>query len=167
VSCALWPVPRLAQVQEPGSAGRSSARRKRIGAAEARRSCRMPLSPEELYLQLCNLVAEMPDLVSAPITPDMNRWLGRACALVEQGGDLSDTVSIAQAQSNALDAPYRFLNDQNLPPTSPHTDPRQIQVCPIAVDARRIRSDVLLRNTAVTLTFPVCFQIANTESLKL
>jgi hypothetical protein len=44
----------------------------------------MPLTPEELYLQLGSLVAEMPDLANGPITPEVNRWMGRACALVNQ-----------------------------------------------------------------------------------
>ena len=42
-----------------------------------------PMTPEELYLQLADLVAEMPDLANSPITPEINRWLGRASAVVE------------------------------------------------------------------------------------
>lgn len=44
----------------------------------------MPLTPEALYLQLGSLVAEMPDLENGPITQEMNRWLGRAGALVKE-----------------------------------------------------------------------------------
>jgi hypothetical protein len=54
----------------------------------------MPLSPEELYLQLGNLVADMRDLAHAPITPEMNRWLGRACALIDPFADI-DIVEYA------------------------------------------------------------------------
>jgi hypothetical protein len=44
----------------------------------------MPVpTPEELYFQLGSLVAEMPDLTHDPITPEVNRWLGRAAILVE------------------------------------------------------------------------------------
>jgi hypothetical protein len=55
------------------------------------------LKPEELYLQLGRLVEEMPDLSTGPITPDVNKWLGRACALVEQVGDTVATVQIRTA----------------------------------------------------------------------
>ncbi len=41
------------------------------------------LTPEAIYQQLGSLVAEMPDLAHGPITPEMNRWLGRATLLVE------------------------------------------------------------------------------------
>jgi len=43
----------------------------------------MAMSPEELYLLLGTLIEEMPDLATGPITNDVNRWLGRAVALVQ------------------------------------------------------------------------------------
>jgi hypothetical protein len=52
------------------------------------------LTPEALYLQLGSLVAQMPDLANAPITPEVNRWLGRAAALVEEGGDLAGATQL-------------------------------------------------------------------------
>jgi hypothetical protein len=57
----------------------------------------MSLSPEELYLQLGNLVAEMPDLANCEITPEVNRWLGRAVALVGEvlGGAQETAMSVA------------------------------------------------------------------------
>jgi hypothetical protein len=57
----------------------------------------MPLSPEELYLQLGNLVAEMPDLANCQVTPEVNRWLGRAVALVGEvlGGAQGIALSVA------------------------------------------------------------------------
>jgi hypothetical protein len=43
----------------------------------------MTLDPEAHYLQLQALVAEMPELGGiAPITNEMNLWLGRAAQLV-------------------------------------------------------------------------------------
>jgi hypothetical protein len=42
----------------------------------------MSLTPEQLYMQLGALVAEMPDLTQGPITPDVQKWLGRACVMV-------------------------------------------------------------------------------------
>jgi len=35
-------------------------------------------------MRLSNLIAEMPDLAHCSITPEVNQWLGRAVALVEQ-----------------------------------------------------------------------------------
>lgn len=47
----------------------------------------MPMKPEALYLQLGRLVTSMPELRGkAPITPELNQWLGRAIALVEVSG---------------------------------------------------------------------------------
>jgi hypothetical protein len=68
----------------------------------------MPLSPEELYLQLGKLVAEMPDLVNCPMTPDVHRWLGRACALVGASGD----AGYLKIASQNLHGPLREMNAQ-------------------------------------------------------
>jgi hypothetical protein len=73
----------------------------------------MPLTPEELYLQLGSLVAETPDLANAPITAEMNRWLGRACALVEQVGDVAQTVTIRVA-TQGLHGILRGANAQTI-----------------------------------------------------
>jgi hypothetical protein len=62
----------------------------------------MPLpSPEALYLQLGNLVAEMPDLANGPITPEMNRWLGRAAALVELAPCKAKQISLLRRKKQA------------------------------------------------------------------
>ena len=74
----------------------------------------MPLTPEELYLQLGRLVEEMPDLTTGPITPDINRWLGRACALVERGGDLATTLTIKNACQFLSEAANRNRNAQTI-----------------------------------------------------
>jgi hypothetical protein len=71
----------------------------------------MSLSQEEVYLQLGNLVAEMPDLTHCPITPEVNRWLGRACALVEQIG--LEVVTLKVACQN-LSGPLREMNVQTI-----------------------------------------------------
>jgi hypothetical protein len=55
----------------------------------------MPITPEELYLQLGALMAEMPDLTNGPVTLDMHRWMGRACALIEQSGELTYSLTDA------------------------------------------------------------------------
>jgi hypothetical protein len=47
----------------------------------------MPMDAEFLCVQLGQLVAEMPNLGGwAPITPETNRWLGRAAHLVTEAG---------------------------------------------------------------------------------
>ena len=52
----------------------------------------MVIEPESLYRQLCQLVAEMPDLRAVQLTPEVQRWFGRAGALVSA---LSDPMEIA------------------------------------------------------------------------
>ena len=76
----------------------------------------MPLTPEELYLQLGRLVAEMPDLTSGPITSDTNRWLGRACALVEQAGESAVALKTA-CQMLETDPLLRRMNAQTIAAT--------------------------------------------------
>jgi hypothetical protein len=71
----------------------------------------MPLSPEAFYLQLRQLVDEMPDLAAGPITRDTNEWLGRAMALVEATGDMTDIVPMKVAATN-LDTVLRASNAQ-------------------------------------------------------
>ena len=68
------------------------------------------MDPESLYLQLGQLVADMPELAgTGPITPEINRWLGRATQLVKATGNLVDEVGITVA-SDGLNG---FLREQN------------------------------------------------------
>ena len=61
----------------------------------------MPLDPESLYMQLGRLVETMPDLgTPGPIPPEMQQWLGRASALVEEVVSVADMASINAAISN-------------------------------------------------------------------
>jgi hypothetical protein len=58
----------------------------------------MNMEPEELYLLLGRLLDEMPDFSSKePFTREQNAWLGRACALVEASGNLTDTATVKSA----------------------------------------------------------------------
>jgi hypothetical protein len=58
------------------------------------------IAPEALYLQLGQLIAEMPDLETGQVSPETNRWLGRAVALVEVSGDAlgAATISLSAQQ---------------------------------------------------------------------
>jgi hypothetical protein len=63
------------------------------------------MEPEALYLQLNQLIAEMPTLGgTGPITPEINRWLGRAALLVTEVGNGRDPVTITVA-TDGLNAP--------------------------------------------------------------
>jgi hypothetical protein len=74
----------------------------------------MSLSPEELYLQLGNLVAEMPDLANCEITPQVNRWLGRATALVGKVlGNVDETMMSGACRLLPVDA-TRDMNAQTI-----------------------------------------------------
>jgi hypothetical protein len=56
------------------------------------------MDPESLYLQLGQLISEMPDLgPAARITPDVNRWLGRAAQLVQETGAVVDHIAFTLA----------------------------------------------------------------------
>ena len=72
------------------------------------------LTPEQLYLQLGSSVAEMPDLASGPITPEMNLWLGRAAALVEATGDTFGKIALTNAAQSLAIAPARGHNSQTI-----------------------------------------------------
>ena len=51
------------------------------------------LTPEALYVQLGQLIAETPDFLSSPAPTDEKRkWLARAVALVEASGNVHDSV---------------------------------------------------------------------------
>ncbi len=74
----------------------------------------MPLDPEALYRQLGQLVAEAPNLAGpGPITPELHRWLGRAGALIEEGGqdplEIMDRISFNTA-SDGLQGVLRERN---------------------------------------------------------
>jgi hypothetical protein len=72
------------------------------------------VDPESLYVQLGQLIAEMPVLAgSAPITPEINRWLGRAMQLVKATGNRGDVVSITVA-SDMLNSVLRDQNAQQI-----------------------------------------------------
>jgi len=61
----------------------------------------MKMDPESLYLQLSQLVAEMPPLGGRGFpTVETYRWLGRATKLVEQSGNAADTIGISHASES-------------------------------------------------------------------
>lgn len=54
----------------------------------------MPLTPEALYIQLGQIITDMPDLKNHGWnTPEGQQWLGRATVLVEAAGDLTDALN--------------------------------------------------------------------------
>ena len=67
------------------------------------------MTPERRYFELGRLIAEMPDLGSGPITPDVQRWLTNVNALVRSSGSLTDALQFAVACEN-LDGPLRARN---------------------------------------------------------
>lgn len=70
----------------------------------------MALDPESLYMQLGQLVADIPDLSGThPITPDMLKWLGRASVLVAQVSDAVDQAMLRLASDNLTG----FLRESN------------------------------------------------------
>jgi hypothetical protein len=72
----------------------------------------MAHTPEAIYLQLGQLVAEMPDLATGPITREMNEWMGRAVALVELV-DRLDTIPLKVA-CQTLNSGIRDSNAQTI-----------------------------------------------------
>lgn len=60
----------------------------------------MSLTPETLYLELGRLMAHTPELASGAITPEMQRWLTMARALVQASGSLADTIQFTVACEN-------------------------------------------------------------------
>lgn len=72
------------------------------------------MDPETLYLQLRRLVASMPELNGeGPITPEINQWLGRATALVEAGGNVTESVKLHVA-GEGLNTVLRSNNAQTI-----------------------------------------------------
>jgi len=54
----------------------------------------MPMTPEALYVQLGQIITEMPDLRNHGWnSPTGQQWLGRASALVEAAGDMADAIN--------------------------------------------------------------------------
>lgn len=61
----------------------------------------MPMEPNRLYHELGYLIAEMPDMNTDQWrTPEGQRWLGRATALIEQGGNILDQATFKVAIEN-------------------------------------------------------------------
>jgi hypothetical protein len=69
----------------------------------------MPPTPEQLYVQLGGLIAEMPELSAGPITPEAQLWIERAIALVDIVGGLADKLQLRVATENLHGA----LRDRN------------------------------------------------------
>jgi hypothetical protein len=69
---------------------------------------------EALYVQLGQLISEMPILGgTGPITPEINRWLGRAAQLVKATGNAYDIAGITVA-SDGLTSVLREQNAQQI-----------------------------------------------------
>jgi hypothetical protein len=59
------------------------------------------MEPDRLYHELGYLIAGMPDMnTNQWQTAEGQRWLGRAAALIEQGGNLMDTATFNHAAEN-------------------------------------------------------------------
>jgi hypothetical protein len=57
----------------------------------------MLVEPEAWYFQLGGLLAEMPELGSGPMTPEIEQWAKRAVALIESTGGLADSIQLKVA----------------------------------------------------------------------
>jgi hypothetical protein len=73
----------------------------------------MSLTPETLYLELGRLIAQTPELASGPITPEMQRWLANASALVKSSGSLPEALQLTVACEN-LDGLLRARNAETI-----------------------------------------------------
>jgi hypothetical protein len=71
------------------------------------------MTPERRYFELGRLIAEMPDLDSGAITPDVQRWLANVNAVVKFSGSLTDALQFAVACEN-LDGPLRARNVEKI-----------------------------------------------------
>jgi hypothetical protein len=67
------------------------------------------MTPERLYFDLGRILAEMPELASGPITPEVQRWLARANTIVNASGSLAEALQLTVASEN-LDGPLRARN---------------------------------------------------------
>jgi hypothetical protein len=72
----------------------------------------MAITPEAIYLQLGQLVADMPDLATGPITREMNDWMGRAIALIELADPFAADIAALKIACRNLNSPIRALNAQ-------------------------------------------------------
>lgn len=67
------------------------------------------MDPEALYMQLGQLVADMPKLDgNEPLGPEVAPWLGRAAVLVEAGNNTGDSISFRSACDHL--GPLREMN---------------------------------------------------------
>lgn len=67
----------------------------------------MPIEPDRLYHDLGYLIAEMPDMASHQWqTLDGQRWLGRASALLEEGGNSLDSIAFNIAADGLSSNPF-------------------------------------------------------------
>ena len=73
----------------------------------------MLLTPERLYFELAHLLAQMPELASCPLTPEVHRWLASASALLQSSGSLADALQLMVACKN-LDGPLRTRNAETI-----------------------------------------------------
>jgi hypothetical protein len=73
----------------------------------------MLLTPEKLYFELGQLIAEMPELASGPITSEVQRWLVTANAVVKSSGSLTEALQLTVACEN-LDGPLRARNAETI-----------------------------------------------------
>jgi hypothetical protein len=71
----------------------------------------MLLNPQNLYFELGRLLAQMPDLTSGRLTPEIHRWLASANALLRFSGSLADALQLKVTCEN-LDSPLRARNAQ-------------------------------------------------------
>jgi len=68
---------------------------------------------ESLYIQVGRLIETMPDLAFGPLTPDMQRWLGRAGALIEEAGDPAD-IALMKVATGGFGTSARHVNAQEI-----------------------------------------------------
>jgi hypothetical protein len=73
----------------------------------------MLLKPENLYFDLARLLAQMPDLASGRLTPEIHRWLTSANALLKSSGSLADALQLKVTGEN-LDGPLRARNVETI-----------------------------------------------------
>src|SRR4051812_23556667 len=98
----------------------------------------MLLTSETLYFELGRLIAEMPELASAPITPEAHRWLTSANALVKSNGCLTEALQLTVACEN-LNGPLQARNADTI------TDILHRMFAKAEVNApREVRGSVLL-----------------------
>lgn len=86
----------------------------RTGLGPEERVLKGMTDPESLYLQLGQLVSEMPQLVFCPITPETNRWLGRAAQLVRAVDNGADAAIFEMACNNLNIVGLRETNAQTI-----------------------------------------------------